>query len=214
MHAKTFRLRYLLPVAAAAALMACSKDEPAPKAKAPAAPAPAQLPAGKVESPAKPKTEIKDSDYKGPGPLTAFADADETVGEVPLTVKLNVDVVDNTGNPPFKYTWDFGDATEFSTEKSPSHVYKIPGSFRASVIITDSKGEVDQDYVDLSVNEDVEYVITPEQLREALPPEELMKKAREAQEKARGGAPAPGGAPAQGGAHAPGGAPPPGKAQP
>ena len=109
-----------------------------------------------------------------PGALTAFADVDESVGDVPHTVKLDVDVIDGTGTPPFTYIWDFGDATEFSKEKAPTHVYKIPGSFRASVIVTDSKGEIDQDYFDISVNEVLAPgAITAEQLMEMLPPGEL-----------------------------------------
>jgi len=106
-----------------------------------------------------------------PGLLTAFADADESIGDVPLTVQLNVDIIDNTGTPPFTFIWDFGDATEFSTEQAPKHVYEVPGSFRASVIVTDSKGEKDQDYVDISVNEPLpEGAITAEQLMEIIPP--------------------------------------------
>lgn len=123
-----------------------------------------------------------------PGALTAFADVDESIGDVPHTVQLDVDVIDGTGNPPFTYIWDFGDATEFSKEKAPKHTYKIPGSFRASVIVTDSKGEIDQDYFDISVNEPVaEGDITAEQLMEMMPPGEVAPelKGKEEQIKAQ-----------------------------
>ncbi|MEO2169646.1 MAG: PKD domain-containing protein, partial [bacterium] len=93
---------------------------------------------------------------EGPGVLTAFADVDEIVGDVPHRVLLDVEVIGGTGEPPFQFRWDFGDATVFSDEKAPEHTYEIPGNFRASVIVRDARGELDQDYVDISVNEILE----------------------------------------------------------
>lgn len=122
-----------------------------------------------------PKGDEKEADEgHEPGALTAFADADESDGEAPLTVQLDVDIIDGTGYPPFKFIWDFGDATEFSREKAPKHVYKIPGSFRASVIVTDSKGEIDQDFYDITVDEpDEPGAVTAEQLMQMMPPSEV-----------------------------------------
>jgi hypothetical protein len=97
---------------------------------------------------AAPEPEVKDT---GPGALTAFADVDESVGTVPHKVKVNVDVIEHTGEPPYTYTWDFGDATAFSNDKSPTHVYEVPGEFRASVLVRDKNGQVEQDYIDVSV---------------------------------------------------------------
>ena len=109
-----------------------------------------------------------------PGALTAFADVDESSGDAPHSVKLTVDVIDGTGTPPFSYIWDFGDATEFSTDRQTAHTYKIPGFFRASVIVTDSKGETDQDYYDIVVHEALpDGAITAEQLMKMLPPGEV-----------------------------------------
>ena len=87
------------------------------------------------------------------GSLTVFADGDESMGEIPLTVQLDVEVLEGTGVPPYRYLWDFGDGTTFSTLQRPTHVYRIPGSFRASVVVTDARNELDQDYVDISVRE-------------------------------------------------------------
>ena len=180
-----------ISLCAALALAGCSREEPAsppaapaaaPAAAKPAAPAAAPQPA---EAPAKVGADdprLHDNPTaEEPGSLTAFVDADETLGDAPLTVKLTVDVIPNTGVPPYTFIWDFGDATEFSTEQSPTHTYKIPGNFRASVIIKDSKGEYDQDYIDVSVSDPgAPSGLTGEQLMQQVPLEEVLRQAREA----------------------------------
>jgi PKD repeat protein len=87
------------------------------------------------------------------GTLTVFADGDETMGEIPLEVQLEVEVLPGTGVPPYRFHWDFGDGTTFSDKPDPVHVYRVAGSFRASVIVVDAREEVDQDYVDVTVHE-------------------------------------------------------------
>ena len=87
------------------------------------------------------------------GALTVFADGDESLGDLPLRVRLDVEVLAGTGVPPYRYRWDFGDGTAFSDLASPVHIYRVPGSFRASVIVVDARNEVDQDYVDIAVHE-------------------------------------------------------------
>ena len=63
-----------------------------------------------------------------------------------------------------------GDATEFSTEQSPKHTYSLPGSFWASVIVTDATGATDQDYYEITVEEPLaEGEISAEQLLLMLP---------------------------------------------
>ena len=133
----------------------------------------AQDDAGKAQAAAAEPAKAGEGAAK-PGALTVFADADEAVGEAPHTVRLDVDVIPGTGHSPFTYIWDFGDATEFSTAKAPIHTYIIPGSFRASVIVTDSKGETDQDYSDISVDEGGEPPgVSAEQLMRMMPPSEI-----------------------------------------
>jgi len=193
-------LRFLAILALSTSMLSCSSgsDERAAPGAGPKNVAPA---GEKAAAPIK----LEKPTNSGPGFLTAFADVDQVVGEVPHSVKLGVEVVDGTGQPPFTYKWDFGDATEFSTDQRPAHVYKIPGSFRASVIVTDGKGQTDQDYVDITVNEDFEYAVTPDQLREALPLDDLLDKAQKAQkeaEKQKGAAKE--GKAAASGAHPPG----------
>ncbi len=186
MRLRNHTLFLTLTILAFGGLSACASEDSstaAAPAKAPPAPvqvAQAEAPAPAAEeapppAPAAAKKPFKEPEGgSGPGVLTSFADVDESVGDVPHTVQLDVDIIDGTGHPPFTHIWDFGDATEFSTEKAPTHTYKIPGSFRASVITTDSKGEIDQDYFDISVNEaDEPGAITAEQLMEMMPPGEI-----------------------------------------
>jgi hypothetical protein len=179
-----------ISLCAALALAGCSREEPASPPPAPAA-APAANPAAPAaaaqpaEAPARAAADdprLHDNPTaEEPGSLTAFVDADETLGDAPLTVKLTVDVIPNTGVPPYTFIWDFGDATEFSSEQSPTHTYKIPGNFRASVIIKDSKGEYDQDYIDISVSDpNAPSGLTGEQLMQQVPLEEVLRQAREA----------------------------------
>src|SRR5262245_47043316 len=112
----TIALAAVLPCAA------CSREEPAPPpapvaakpAAAPAAAAPAAAPDAGAQAPAGSDPRLLENPTaEEPGFLTAFADANESVGPAPFTIKLNVEVVENTGTPPYTFTWDFGDATEF-----------------------------------------------------------------------------------------------------
>ncbi len=146
-------LRLSVSFVALAGLWACQSEEPAeptPVVAEKAAPVVDEKPAADPVA-AAPEGAPEQPASDEPGALTAFADVDESEGSVPLTVQLDVDIIPNTGNPPFTYVWDFGDATEFAREKAPTHTYEVPGSFRATVIVTDSKGETDQDYYDITV---------------------------------------------------------------
>ena len=182
----TFFRSSTIAACAALALAGCSREEPAapeppaaPASQPAAAPAKAPPPAANVDT-SDPRLR-ENNTAEEPGYLTGFVDADETLGNAPLTIKLTVDVIPNTGTPPYTFLWDFGDATEFSTEQSPTHTYKIPGNFRASVIIKDSKGEIDQDYIDVSVSDpNAPEGLTAEQLMQQVPLEEVLRQAREA----------------------------------
>jgi len=189
---------WTIALAAALPLAACSREAPPPPpapvaAAKPVAPPPAPAAAAQPAADVAADPKLKENPTaEEPGFLTAFADSNESVGVAPLTVNLNVEVIDNTGTPPFTYIWDFGDATEFSTEKSPTHAYKIPGSFRASVIIRDSKGELDQDYIDVAVSDpNLAQGMTAEQLMQQVPLNEVVRQARDSAGKAEPGAAPP-----------------------
>jgi len=120
-----------------------------------------------------------------PSALTTTATAENDVGEVPLAVKLSVEIQEGTGRPPFRHVWDFGDATPFSTEASPTHGYLVPGNFRPSVITVDADGQVDQDSVDVLALANFETLgLTTEQAREQI--EAARERARKALEKTAG----------------------------
>jgi PKD repeat protein len=126
---------------------ACSREEPevpgepivvraAPLPKSGAQPAPAALSA------------VQDALPDG---VRVLVSSDQDGGEPPLSVRLEAKVREGSGTPPYTYNWDFGDGSPFTTTDSVTHVYKIPGSFRASVVVTDKTGKTDQDYVDIDV---------------------------------------------------------------
>jgi PKD repeat protein len=126
---------------------ACSRDEPelpgepivvraAPLPKSSAQPAPAA------------RSAVEDAPPDG---VRVLVSSDEDSGEPPLSVRLEAQVREGSGTPPYTYNWDFGDGSPFASTGSVTHVYKIPGSFRASVVVTDKTGKTDQDYVDIDV---------------------------------------------------------------
>ena len=70
--------------------------------------------------------------------LSAGASASPTSGQAPLTVNLSA--MPTGGRAPYTYSWNFGDATPASTAQNPTHSYSGPGTFVATVIITDANG--------------------------------------------------------------------------
>lgn len=111
--------------------------------------------------------------------------------EAPVTVKFSVAVQEGTGRPPYRHLWDFGDGTSFSTEVEPTHVYRLPGNFRASVQTVDADGQYDQDWVDVMVVPNYEAMgYAPEEVRKRL--EAIREGARKSMEAVQGD-PHPGG---------------------
>ncbi|TDT44738.1 PKD repeat protein [Maribacter spongiicola] len=80
---------------------------------------------------------------------TAVASADITSGEAPLVVSFIGD--QSTGvNDIVSYAWDFGDG-ETSTDANPTYVYNTPGTFVATLIVTDSEGLTGTSTVEITV---------------------------------------------------------------
>lgn len=72
--------------------------------------------------------------------LITLASSDRIEGEVPLRVQFYGDVL--PGDRAVKsYTWDFDDGSGES-QQNPVHTYAAEGSYMASLIVTDTAGEV------------------------------------------------------------------------
>jgi PKD repeat protein len=69
------------------------------------------------------------------GPLSVTAAGSPTTGTAPLSVGFTSTVTG--GNPGYTYAWTFGDGGS-STVANPTHVYSTPGTFSASVGVTDT----------------------------------------------------------------------------
>jgi len=53
---------------------------------------------------------------------------------------------------PLQYQWDFGDGSDISEDKSPSHVFKTGGFYRAAVVVTDRKGRVAHNSIEFTID--------------------------------------------------------------
>ena len=70
------------------------------------------------------------------GALAATASGDPTSGNAPLFVNFTGSA--SGGTPPYAYSWNFGDGSATSTTQDPSHTYSTPGTYTATLIVTDS----------------------------------------------------------------------------
>ena len=69
-------------------------------------------------------------------PLTATASAVPTSGQIPLNVAFGG--TGTGGNPPYTYSWNFGDGSAASTAQNPGHTYSSAGTYSAALTVTDS----------------------------------------------------------------------------
>jgi hypothetical protein len=92
-----------------------------------------------------------------PEPLAVSITASSTQGDAPLTVDFSATVTG--GTPPYTYSWDFdgdGIVDETSDEPTAQHTYNEPGTYLASLLVTDSASGEDQtarDTLEIIVNE-------------------------------------------------------------
>ena len=104
---------------------------------------PAPPPAVVAASPAA------DAAEEGDEILMVWAEAEPDEGAPPLEVQLKADVSGGVGDRKIK--WEFGDGAPASNELNPKHKYDKPGTFRASVEVSDASGDSDSDYVDIDI---------------------------------------------------------------
>ncbi len=69
---------------------------------------------------------------------TVTATADPRTGTAPLTVAFSANGTDADGDP-LAYSWDFDDGAT-SLRQSPDHTYLQPGTYMATVTVTDPEG--------------------------------------------------------------------------
>jgi len=90
-----------------------------------------------------------DAAEEGDEILMVWAEAEPDEGAPPLEVQLKADVSGGVGERKIK--WEFGDGSPASNELNPKHKYDKPGTFRASVEVSDASGDSDSDYVDIEI---------------------------------------------------------------
>ncbi len=81
---------------------------------------------------------------------TVEVSATPTSGSAPLVVDFTATASDVDGDTPLTYAWDLGDGTT-ATEAQTTHTYTTPGSYSASVTVTDARGAVSSRAVEITV---------------------------------------------------------------
>ena len=63
-------------------------------------------------------------------------------GNAPMSVVFDTTATDPDGSGPLTYAWSFGDGSPDSTQQDPTHLYSAPGTFVATLTVTDADGGV------------------------------------------------------------------------
>ncbi|RSM72693.1 PKD domain-containing protein [Actinoplanes sp. ATCC 53533] len=72
-------------------------------------------------------------------PPKVTAAATPAAGTAPVMVAFDGTATDAEGDTPLTYAWDFGDGGTAKTLDA-SHTYRVPGTFTATLTVTDSRG--------------------------------------------------------------------------
>ncbi len=86
---------------------------------------------------------------------TAVANATPSSGRFPLTVALSSAGSSDTDGTIVAYSWNFGDGTGNSADANPTHTYANPGSYTATLTVTDDDGATGEATVVVSVTPNV-----------------------------------------------------------
>jgi PKD repeat protein/glucose/arabinose dehydrogenase len=92
--------------------------------------------------------QVTVTDSGGAAP-TVEASADRTSGPAPLNVEFSAEGSDDVTT----YHWDFGDGNGTSLEQNPTHRYMTPGTYTATVTVTDEAGETGTDTIVITVTD-------------------------------------------------------------
>ena len=84
-------------------------------------------------------------------PLIIYVQATPSSGYAPHTAYLSAHV--SSGEPPYTFSWDFGDESPESTLQNPSHTYAAPGTYTAVCTVTDNEDQTASDSVVITVGE-------------------------------------------------------------
>ena len=71
-------------------------------------------------------------------PLAISIQASPSSGHTPLPVSLSVII--ESGTAPYTFSWDFGDGNGGSSEQNPTYTYTQPGTYIATITVTDGVG--------------------------------------------------------------------------
>ncbi len=101
---------------------------------------------GQTASDSTEEFSITNTGVVTPEPLRAQLNLDST--DIPATHRFEAN--GNGGTPPYTYHWDFGDGQEASVQNT-RHRYDNPGTYTATLTVTDSTGQTASDSTEVIV---------------------------------------------------------------